>query len=105
MIELDKKIGDNMGILDSASSQSVSRGYDYYKERRVVLCQQISNYTKIIMLCSCSLREETVRILANGFACRTRPDSIRHPGSCRPFPYIRVRESLGVDKILTGSNP
>ena len=28
-----------------------------------------------------------------------------HPGSCRPFPYIRVRESLGVDKILTGSNP
>lgn len=33
-----------MGILDSASSQSVSRGYDYYKEGRVVLCQQISNY-------------------------------------------------------------
>ena len=33
------------------------------------------------------------------------PDDIRHPGSCRPFPYIHVRESLDVDKILTGSNP
>lgn len=54
---------------------------------------------------SYSLQEEAVRILAKDFACRTRPDDIRHPGSCRPFPYIRVRESLGTDKILTASNP